>query len=55
MTNNVVLTRQNSVIKTNQAILDLTTQRVRLTSPNQPVTGNIHVPDFDKPKDKVSP
>ena len=55
LTSNVIITRQNSVIRTEKAVLDLTTRRVRLSSPNQPVTGNIHVPDFEKPKDAPNP
>ena len=55
LTSNVILTRQNSVIRTEKGVLDLTTQRVRLSSPNQPVTGNIHVPDFEKTKDAPKP
>jgi hypothetical protein len=43
------------VIRTEKAVLDLTTRRVRLSSPNQPVTGNIHVPDFEKTKDAPNP
>ncbi|MFM7622922.1 MAG: LptA/OstA family protein [Alphaproteobacteria bacterium] len=53
LTSNVTITRQNSVIRTEQAVLDLTTRRVRLKSPNQPVTGTLHVPDFEK--DKTQP
>ncbi len=55
LTSNVIITRQNSVIRTEKAVLDLTTRRVQLSSPNQPVTGNIHIPDFEKPKDAPNP
>ncbi len=55
LTSNVTITRDSSVIHTEKAVLDLTTRRVRLSSPNQPVTGKIHVPDFEnnntQPKD----
>jgi lipopolysaccharide export system protein LptA len=55
LTSNVILTRQNSMIRTEKGVLDLTTQRVKLSSPNQPVTGNIHVPDFEKTKPTDTP
>ena len=43
---NVIITRQNSIINTNQAVINLTNKRIKLNSPSNPITGNIHVPDF---------